>query len=183
MKLVIDLEASCWSSRADPRQGTENEIIEIGCVVTDDEYNTLDEFQTFVKPVRNPILTDFCVELTSITQDLVDKAPLFAEAMLNFQTSIFLTFGKRLDQFHFCSWGNYDRNQFAKDCEYHKTHYPFGPHKNVKKEVAKKLGRKPMGCAKAAAFLDIPFAGTHHRGIDDARVITAICRKILAHGS
>jgi inhibitor of KinA sporulation pathway (predicted exonuclease) len=40
------------------------------------------EFHTFVRPVVNPSLTDFCQELTGITQADVDAAPTFPEALL-----------------------------------------------------------------------------------------------------
>ena len=30
------------------------------------------QFQTYVKPVLDPVITDFCTELTGITQEQVD---------------------------------------------------------------------------------------------------------------
>jgi len=52
------------------------EIIEIGAVMVEAQGLTvIDEFQTFIKPVRYPILTEFCKSLTSITQEQVDQAP------------------------------------------------------------------------------------------------------------
>ena len=58
------------------------EIIEIGAVMVDREtLSIVDEFQTFIKPIRHPILTDFCKQLTSITQSQVDTAPTFPAAI------------------------------------------------------------------------------------------------------
>ena len=37
------------------------------------------EFQTFVRPIRHAELTEFCTELTGITQDKVASAPPFCE--------------------------------------------------------------------------------------------------------
>ena len=58
------------------------EIIEIGAVMQSSRTFAIEsEFQTFVRPVRRPVLTDFCTELTGITQhDLTDALP-FRQAM------------------------------------------------------------------------------------------------------
>ena len=74
--LVVDLEATCCNRNSFPR--TEMEIIEIGAVMTDSQFEVIDEFQSFIKPVRHPELTDFCKELTTISQQEVDSALGFA---------------------------------------------------------------------------------------------------------
>ena len=81
-KLVVDLEATCCANNEFPRY--EMEIIEIGAVLLDSENKTVSTFQTFVKPIIQPVLTDFCKELTTITQDQVDTAPSFNVAMTSF---------------------------------------------------------------------------------------------------
>lgn len=60
--IIFDLEATCWAQK-----GPISEIIEIGAVKIGPDLNTISEFSSFVKPMRNPILSDFCKELTSIT--------------------------------------------------------------------------------------------------------------------
>jgi inhibitor of KinA sporulation pathway (predicted exonuclease) len=51
------------------------ETLEIGLVVIDlESLEIVDEFQRFVRPQINPILTDFCKKLTSIQQADVDGA-------------------------------------------------------------------------------------------------------------
>ena len=78
--LVIYLEATCDADRRLSKY--EMEIIEIGAVLVDTEtLIPVDELGTFVKPVRHPVLTPFCTELTTITQADVDHAPLFPEAL------------------------------------------------------------------------------------------------------
>ena len=126
----------------------------------------LDEFQIFIKPVRNPILTPFCTDLTSITQHQVDEAPCFSEAILIFKKWLY-----QFNDFAFCSWGDYDKNQIETDCQFHKQANPIGaPHFNIKKEFSNALGlKKKFGMAQALKHVGIPLEGTHHRGIDDAR--------------
>jgi 3'-5' exoribonuclease 1 len=78
--LVIDLEATCCNDDSFPR--TEMEAIEIGAVIVcPTTFQPIDELQSFIRPVRNPLLTDFCCDLTGISQQQVDAAPLFPIAL------------------------------------------------------------------------------------------------------
>ena len=65
MYLIIDLEATCWE-RGAGHYG-ENEIIEIGATVIGDDYEIVKEIQQFVRPVRNPILSEFCKKYNDAT--------------------------------------------------------------------------------------------------------------------
>ena len=69
--IIVDLEATCWENRSDGK----NEIIEIGAVKVNDDQEIVSEYQQFVKPLKNPILSEFCKELTSIQQTDVENAP------------------------------------------------------------------------------------------------------------
>ncbi|MEM6498667.1 MAG: 3'-5' exonuclease, partial [Pseudomonadota bacterium] len=61
--LVVDLEATCSSDNAIPP--AKMETIEIGAVVVDaKQFQVITEYQSFIRPVRNPVLTDFCTGLT-----------------------------------------------------------------------------------------------------------------------
>ena len=172
--LIIDVEATCWERK--DRQPGKPEIIEIGAVLLHAQRLTsLAEFQTFVKPVRSPLLSDFCTALTSIEQNDVDAAPLFPEAMALLSTEML-----ERRQIVFCSWGDYDRRQFLQDCKYHRIKYPFGKrHMNVKQLFAEKRRCRPCGMAQALAMMRMPLTGTHHRAIDDASNIARLAAKLL----
>lgn len=72
--LVVDLEATCCDLQSIPRH--QMETIKIGAVMlSTDNLAIVDEFQTLIKPIRHPILTEFCLQLTSISQQQVDTAP------------------------------------------------------------------------------------------------------------
>ena len=169
--IIVDLEATCLRER---RENFISEIIEIGAVKVNSSGETLEEFNCFVKPTINPILSDFCKELTSITQEDVDNGLSRKEALLKFQ--------------EFCgkdcmllSWGAYDRNQLRK--EFERFHLPtdiLNSHTNIKVEFSKVIGAtKQYGMAKALDIAKIPLDGTHHRGIDDAKNISKIFVKYL----
>src|SRR5262249_52445534 len=117
--LIVDLEATCSDVGVVPRH--EMEIIEIGAVMqSSSTFEVESEFQPFVRPVRHPELTEFCTELTGITPENMVGAPLFREA-LEAMKEWMHTFDDAL----FCSWGDYDRDQFLQDCEFHQVVYPF----------------------------------------------------------
>ncbi len=167
--LVIDLEATCCDDDTIPRD--ETEIIEIGAVLVDAATLTpASEFQTFVKPMRHKLLTPFCRTLTTITQDEVDRAPRFPQAISRLGELV------RGKDFLFCSWGAYDRNQFRRDATRHRVKLPLGErHLNLKEEFSKRLGEsRPYGVGQALRRVGLSFTGTQHRGIDDARNIARL---------
>ena len=168
--LVIDFEATCCDRGTVPRG--EMEIIEIGAVMVEGaRLQPVAEFQSFVHPVRNPVLTDFCTQLTSIRQSDVDRAPAFAEFIAAFREWLY-----GYDNFVFCSWGDYDLKQLQQDCGYHNIPYPIGaPHMNLKRMLTERhMLRKKPGLDQAVRLMGLEFSGTHHRGIDDARNIARL---------
>ena len=162
--LIIDLEATCCKERTITRD--KMEIIEIGAVMVDEKtLKVVDEYELFIKPILNPTLTTFCKTLTTITQEDVDSAMDYQEALEDFKNWF-----SKYDDFLFCSWGDYDKSQFLQDCKLHGVEYPFSDeHLNIKKEFAKVQGVKPCGLDEALAHVNLELVGTHHRGIDDAR--------------
>lgn len=187
MLLVIDLEATCWD-RVENRPRGDMEIIEIGAVLlrdrqVDKDYvnDWIPKFSTFIKPKKFPILSDFCKDLTSIKQEDIDSAELLSEALESFLLSVNVLLGAEpINNIIWGSWGMYDRNQLLRDCEMHKIKYPFGRHWNIKTAYSQSRGvKKGFGLAKALKQQNLRFEGTHHRGVDDAVMISKIVRKSL----
>ncbi len=79
------------------------------------------------------------------------------------------------------SYGDYDRQQFVRNCGEFGIPYPFGPgHLNVKTLLAVTLGlKREVGMRNGLAALGLPLEGTHHRAGDDAWNITAILAEVL----
>ena len=166
--IILDLEATCWEKRG---QGP-SEIIEIGALCVDDEKKIIGEFQSFVKPQAHPKLSPFCIDLTSINQEMVETAPCFLEAQHAFTTWI----RDFEEDYMLCSWGNYDRNKFIEDCRMHGLDILWiRPHISLKHQYATiKNLRRPRGIQHVLKLEGLEFEGTHHRGIDDARNIAKI---------
>lgn len=172
--IIVDLEATCWEGRTKNK----NEIIEIGAVLINEEQEIVSEFQQFVKPLQHPILSEFCMELTSITQAEVDAALYFNEVLEQFKS----WFQAEKEPYWLCSWGFYDRNQFINDCQLYGLDTEWvQPHISLKHQYRDiHQLRRPIGMKRALAREQIDLKGTHHRGIDDARNIAKIFLKYFA---
>jgi inhibitor of KinA sporulation pathway (predicted exonuclease) len=175
--LVIDVEATCWRGSAPP--GEQNEIIEIGaCLLHPVTGQRSERESILVRPQRSKV-SDFCTELTTLTQAQVDAGMPFLEACELLRT-----------RYHspervWASYGDYDRKQFQAQCASFGVEYPFSAkHINVKAAFARLEGlSKPVGMAGALKRLQHPLEGTHHRGGDDAWNIAVILEYLLrAHG-
>jgi inhibitor of KinA sporulation pathway (predicted exonuclease) len=171
--LVIDLEATCWEG--EPPEGQDNEIIEIGlCVLDVATGQRLENPSILVRPVHSTV-SDYCTELTTLTQLQVEKGISLGAACQMLET-----------QYHskerlWASYGDYDRWQFQNQCAALGLDYPFGHgHLNVKTllAVAHSLPRE-LPLDEAMAHLGYPLEGTHHRGGDDAWNIARILGQLL----
>ncbi|MCP4438660.1 MAG: exonuclease domain-containing protein [Aureispira sp.] len=166
--IVLDLEATCWESK---NKADQNEIIEIGALKINEDGNIIGEFCEFIKPILNPQLSDFCKNLTTITQADIDTADTYNIVIKRFKKWI-----NQAEPFVLCSWGFYDRRQFEKDCKLHKLDKTWlSNHISLKHQYAELTNlRKPIGMNEALRREGFKLEGTHHRGIDDARNIEKI---------
>ncbi|MEU6313328.1 3'-5' exonuclease [Streptomyces sp. NPDC047014] len=169
---VIDVEATCWDGQPPP--GSVNEIIEIGLTVVDlSAGHRVSRHRILVRPARSRV-SEFCTELTGLTQAEVERGVPFAEACRILVDEYGA--GRR----PWASWGEYDRRQFARQSQADGVAYPFGypterTHTNAKAvfTTAYGLRRKP-GMAQALQIAGLPLEGRHHSGEDDAWNIAAL---------
>lgn len=174
--LVVDVEATCWDKSDsfyynDPSH--QSEIIEIGITELDGDKKILGSESIIVKPEFSKI-SPFCTELTTLTESFVEQnGRSFYEAL------DYLDRKYKPKKSIFASWGEYDKNIFRKNCEAKKTGYPFGNlHLNVKALHAVRFGY--TGNVKdMVENHGIIFEGTHHRGIDDSRMIARLLQRCL----
>lgn len=171
--LIVDIEATCWE--AEPPPGQQSEIIEIGvCTLSLESGEVSDKSSILVRPQRSTV-SEFCTQLTTLTQEQVDHGVLFDEACQMLREDF-----DSADR-AWASWGDYDRKMFAAQCRSSQVEYPFSQrHINVKKLFRKVYReKKPLGMALALARVQLPLTGTHHRGDDDAYNIARIAAVIL----
>ena len=172
--VVIDLECTCWERGDKNRQP--HEIIEIGAAFLDEKYQLIKTFSQFVKPADNIELTEYCTELTTITQKDINNAPPLSVAVSKLEEWM-----GPVDDITFCSWGYFDKAQLIDECNLHGITYPFtDDHINIKTRFSAKLQRtKKIGVKKALRILGIPFEGTPHRAISDAIMTAKIFKFIM----
>lgn len=174
--IIFDLEATCWSEEDKnndrlKHKYKQNEIIEIGAIMLDENLNIIGEFDEFVKPTINPILSDFCKELTHIKQEDVDKANTLNTVMSKFEKWCG-------NDCYLCSWGFYDKKQIKKEIKlkYYRGNIEklLQNHISIKHQFGDIKKIRPCGTQKALNMLKLKFEGTQHRAIDDVRNITKI---------
>ncbi|GAA2292579.1 exonuclease domain-containing protein [Streptomyces kunmingensis] len=178
---VIDVEATCWDGQPPP--GSVHEIIEIGLTVVDlSARRRVSRHRVLVRPARSTV-SDFCTELTGLTQAEVAQGATFAEACRILVEEY--AAGER----PWASWGEYDRRQFARQSRADAVAYPFGlpaerTHTNAKAVFAEahELRRK-CGMAQALQIAGLPLEGRHHRGEDDAWNIAALILDLADRGA
>lgn len=171
--IIFDLEATCWLGR--PPHGI-NEIIEIGAVKVN-RYGEIDSiFSKFVKPTYNPVLSDFCKKLTSISQNDVDKAKTFSKVCEEFMEWIDVE-----QDYMLVSWGKYDKEQLLLECKLHKLDEEWLDfHYNVKPAYRKlKNETHEQGLKKVIKNEGFEFSGIHHRAISDAENLAKVFIKYI----
>src|SRR4051794_34049765 len=77
--VVIDFEATC----DEPLNPDPQEIIEFPAILVGSA-NDNEEFHTYVRPVVHPRLTSFCLTLTGIRQEQVDRGPTVPDTLSQF---------------------------------------------------------------------------------------------------
>lgn len=161
--LVIDVESTCWN-RFEIPVGEISEIIEIGlCLVDLASLERSGKRSIMIRPQRSQV-SPFCTELTSITQEMVDSAPPLKKGLAILRDEY------DCENRVFASWGDYDRNQFHRNCQSFGLKYPFGPtHLNVKTLFSMAFGLpRELDLDEALNHVGLKMEGSHHRGVDDA---------------
>jgi len=164
--LVIDLEATTeeggWPV-------AEMEIIEIGASLVNSDGREVDHFERFVRPVRRPLLTAFCRQLTHIQQAQIDTAQPLPAIWPQFERWL----GNHRSRLQgWVSWGDYDRQQFELQWQQHQLTSELSglAHINLKQRFAKARHlQKPCGLNTALQLAGMHFNGQQHRALTDAR--------------
>ena len=179
---VIDIESTCWPDQISPggeEQRKVAEIIEIGIVQVNVKTLKIENKQSYlVKPVDYPILSQYCIDLTGITNKLLEEEGTTLEYAIARMMSEFKTM-----KYEFSSWGDYDRSQFERECERKNIQYPFHKtHLNLKYLLSSLVGSKVQRNVDGFLdFLHMPFEGDPHRGVDDAYNVAKMYIKIMKY--
>ncbi|KAK3909008.1 ERI1 exoribonuclease 3 [Frankliniella fusca] len=182
--LVLDFEATCNHDLF-----PEMEIIEFPCLKIDSStFETLDTFHAYIRPVRNPILTPFCVNLTGICQEMVDGQLPFPEVLQMFlrwvKNSDIVLQGPHVNS-ALVTCGDWDLSKMLPDqCALVGIATPSEMKSwiNIKKSFLHSTGLFPHGIKDMLSQLNLQHEGRLHSGIDDCKNIVKIMRSIAERG-
>uniref|UniRef100_A0A1I7TQ97 SAP domain-containing protein n=1 Tax=Caenorhabditis tropicalis TaxID=1561998 RepID=A0A1I7TQ97_9PELO len=183
--IAIDFECTCVEIIYD----YPHEIIELPAVLIDvREGKVISEFRTYVRPVRNPVLSEFCIQFTRIAQETVDKAPYFREALEKmYQWMRKFGLGEKNTRFAFVTDGPHDMWKFMQfQCLLSNIKMPhmFRNFINIKRTFKEKFnglvkGNGKSGIENMLERLELQFIGNKHSGLDDARNIAQIAIQMM----
>ncbi len=165
---IIDFECTCNGDFDFPNEIIEFPAIFINPITLKTEY----EFHHYVKPTENAFLTQFCTELTGISQSTVDSALTLSEVLELFET--FINEKKILP----VTDGPWDFNKFlVPECKRKNLPIPkwcmqFMDVRWRFKHIFKL--DKWLNLAGMLDQLGLVFEGREHSGIDDATNIGRI---------
>lgn len=170
--IIVDLEMNAIAKEHEEKGSTHKEIIEIGAVMLDEQYNEIDTFMTYVKPELNTEIESRYEALTGITTAMVREAPVFAEAIRMFADWC-VSYDKEIILYQ---WSENDRTQIISEMNI-KKHTPTENEKlltgtwiDFQKEFSRLLGLpKPVALEKAVDYAGVAFEGRQHDALYDAR--------------
>ncbi|XP_060618696.2 3'-5' exoribonuclease 1 isoform X1 [Anolis sagrei] len=182
---VIDFEATCEEGN---QLDFTHEIIEFPIVLINTRTLEIeDTFQQYVKPVINPQLSDFCINLTGISQERVDKADEFPKVL---QSVIDWMKQKELGSrysYAILTDGSWDMSKFLNiQCRVNRLRYPAFAKKwiNIRKSYGNfyKVPRNQTKLSTMLEKLGMDYDGRPHSGLDDSRNIAQIAIRMLQDG-
>lgn len=189
---LLDIEMTCDGKQEDGKfiddgrmKHAQREIISVGFVVCDDKYNIKNRYSSFVKPVRNTIITDYCENLTGITQNDVDRGKKCNNAFRDIREMC-----KKYSVDYVFTFGNADKAGIGTSAKWIKkkgdkvNNLYFVSEKiiDVRPAILKGIDcknyRRSPSLSKIAETLEIKMKGKEHDALNDAVLLYKICRKL-----
>ena len=180
--IVIDLEMNTLDKKfKDERIICGSEIIQIGAVLLDEQYQEIGSFNTLVKPQYNERIERKFERLTGITTEMVQNAPVFSEAI-----GQFLSWCRSIrDDIQIYQWSESDYEQIAKElvlkriCLDPEDRELLKGFQDFQKEYGETLGlSKAVSLKDAVMYAGVDFSGKEHDALDDAKNTASLLRII-----
>uniref|UniRef100_A0A803SVP0 ERI1 exoribonuclease 2 n=1 Tax=Anolis carolinensis TaxID=28377 RepID=A0A803SVP0_ANOCA len=197
--IIIDFESTCWNDR---RKCYSQEIIEFPAVLLNTSDGEIEsEFHMYVQPQEHPLLSEFCTELTGITQvhQVDDGVPLhiclsqFSKWIQKIQKekNIIFTSGHSSCAASegklcaFVTWSDWDLGVCLHyECKRKQLRKPDILNSWIDLRATYKVfySRKPQGLKGALQDVGIIFAGREHSGLDDSRNTAHLAWRMIRDG-
>ena len=166
--VVIDLEMCKvpWSKRTETFN-LQNETIQIGAVLLDDEYEIVGQFNSYVSPEYG-FVDRYINNFTGISQKNVSKSPTMEEALKLFTEWV------PAGEVEIVAWSANDERQIRREMEGKHIENPrmeelFENWTDCQKTFAEKLDTtRCFKLSEALVAADIAYEGRAHDGLSDA---------------
>lgn len=154
-------------------------------------------FHQYVRPTEKPQLSEYCLKLTGITQDIVDNANTLDDVLDKFHiwlsnevkaSNLILpkySTDNKLENCAFITWTSYDFGTYLKlECERKNIKKPeyFNQWIDLSKIFSRRHGNRRYGLSAALKRVGLKFVGKPHSGIDDAKNIAFLANKLNNKG-
>lgn len=160
--LFIDFEFT-MPDRSSRRRGFYQEIIEAGVVLVECS-KVIDQFSSYVRPRRFPILTERCRSFLNISQEQVNSGISFKALAEKLE---YMGGSKNCQ---IVTWGNMDMKVLLHNCQQANVPFPLpGKQLDLSMEYKRFFGdQNQTGLWKAVQEYGREGTGKHHRALDDA---------------
>lgn len=175
-----DFEFTCGSSMYRLR----SEMLSVGIVICDGDYNIAESFYATSKPNRFPKLSKQCRELTHLSQDEISVSP-DSNDVLGTAVGLMDKYGVK----ELWVWGNFDKPGLQSDIRQHRN---FGKdcgsicriYDAVRDIQAEMVSRMKLPQAinikeLASAFGYVPDSGSFHNAMNDAMALYTIHKAVF----
>ncbi len=172
---ISPVDTSSEDSTSDKRMPFE--ILQIGALKLDQNFNTMATFSRLVKPTLYPVVSPFITELTGITTDQVKDKASFPKVYQDFIR--FIGAGDAA----FCVWGKSDVKELYRNVFYHDLDQKLLPkdYLNIQPYASEHLGfsmKKLLRLKHTVEALGIPLSYSFHDAAGDAYYTAEILKKI-----
>ncbi|KAI9141622.1 ribonuclease H-like domain-containing protein, partial [Paraphysoderma sedebokerense] len=159
-----------------------NEIIEFPVILIESQSGSvISKFHRYVRPRVNPMLTEFCTNLTGIKQEMVDTAKPFLEVLEEFETWLVEMGLAEISTNRFCfvTDGPWDIRDFIrKQLAITQTPRPFyfESFTDLRKYWKRTLR---LNLDSMLSYYNLSFEGRLHCGLDDTINLGRIITKLI----
>ena len=179
---ILDFEATCGVGI----DHNEQEIIQFPSILykyIDDKVIKIDSFDEYVKPMKNQTLNEFCIKLTGIQQDTVNKASSL-EIVYKKHLSWLLNHTNKDDLVVFVIVGKWDLNQLNSELNRLniKIDTIYKNYIDISNDFSKFYNTKYKGLINMLKHLNLEYTGHQHNGMDDCINTEKIFEKMISDG-
>lgn len=153
------------------------EIIQIGAVKLDENFQTISTFDKLIKPELYNTIHPFVKKITGITMEELNTGEPFKEIYIEFIKFI------NNDKSILCPWGMTDIKELLRNINYHKLNSSLLPKKYINIQLyTSKYFNCPkgtnVGLSNTVELLNIPLENQFHNAFNDAYYTSEIFKKI-----